>query len=254
MIITKLYKGTVELCFDEGRHRFTVAGEPVVGVTSCTGIIDKSRQLIYWAVNLSRDFLLLHHKELVADDKGDRILELIEEASKQHQVKKDEAADLGTQAHKWAELFIKAKSKKDIPPIPDNPQVRNAVLAFLKWVDEHEVEFLSSERFVYSKKYRYAGIMDAEAVIGRKRCVVDFKTSKGFYNEFRFQVAAYQAAVEEETGKKYTGDKWIVKFGKETGEFEARQFPEHEEDFKAFLNAMGLRKRLSTLDSKSKGA
>jgi hypothetical protein len=200
-MITKLYKGTVELKFDENKHYFSVNGESVISVTNCTSIIDKSRPLIYWAVGLSKDYLLANIKELIKDDKGGTILRLIEESAKQHQIKKEEAATAGTEAHKWCELFIKAKTDKDIPKLPEDPKVYNAVTAFLKWVDEHEVKFLSSERHIYSKKYKYAGIMDAEAVIGKKKCVVDFKTSKGFYNEFRFQVAAYQAAAEEESEK-----------------------------------------------------
>jgi hypothetical protein len=252
MIITKLYKGTVDLQFDELKHRFFVNGEFVPGVTSCTSIIDKSGPLLYWATNLSRDYLLSHIKELIADKKGDTILQLIEEATKQHQIKKKEAADLGTEAHKWAELFIKAKTKKDIPPMPKDERVYNAITAFLGWADEYEVKFLSSERHIYSKKHKYAGIMDAEAVINRKRCVVDFKTSKGFYSEYRFQVAAYQAAAEEESGQEYSGDKWIVRFGKEDAQFEARQFDQQAEDFLAFRAAKALRERVRALDTYQK--
>ena len=248
----KLYKGTVDLEFDEARHLFTANGDKVISVTACTSVIDKSGPLIYWAVGLARDFLLGNIKGLVKDTKGDDIVKLIEEASKQHRIKKQEAADVGTQVHKWVELFIKAKTDNDTPKIPDDPKVFNGISAFLKWVDEHKVKFLSSEKHIYSKKYKYAGIMDAEAVIGGKTCVVDFKTSKGIYPEFRLQVAAYQAAVEEETGKDYSGDKWIVRFGKEDGEFEAHQFGEQTEDFKAFLSALTLRKRLKELDTYNK--
>lgn len=247
----KLYNNTVELSFDENRHIFKANGTNVISVTACTSIIDKSRPLIYWAVNLSRDYMLANIKDLIADSKGDDILRLIEEASKQHSIKKEEAATAGTEAHKWCELFIKAKTKKDYPELPKDPKVYNAVTAFLKWVDEHEVKFIDSEKHVYSKKYKYAGIMDASAVINRKKSVIDFKTSKGFYNEFRFQVAAYQAADEEETGKEYSGDKWIVKFDKETGEFDARQFDGQKEDFKAFLSCLNLRMRLKELDKEN---
>jgi len=245
----KLYDGTIELCFDEARHRFTANGKPVFpSVTGATGVIDKSRPLIFWAVKLSKNFLMANLQTLIDDTKGDKIAALIEEASKQHTIKKQEAADVGTQAHEWFKQFIKAKSKKDWPVIPKDPQVYNGVTAFLKWVDEYEVEFKSSEKLVYSKKHKYAGIMDAEAVIKRKFSVVDFKTSKGIFPEMRFQVAGYRGASEEESGKKYSGDNWIARFDKETGEFEAHPFTEQDEDFKAFLNALELKRRLKELE------
>ena len=40
-------------------HRFEdEQGNKIESVTSFTGIIDKSRPLIYWATNLARDYLL----------------------------------------------------------------------------------------------------------------------------------------------------------------------------------------------------
>ena len=251
-MITKLYKGEIELNFNEEKHWFSVNGESVISVTGCTSVIDKSAPLIYWAVGLAKDFLLGNIKKLISDNKGDDILQLIEESAKQHRIRKEQAATAGTAVHLWVEQFIKAKTKKDIPELPKDPKVYNGVSAVLKWVDEHNVKFLSSEKHIYSKKYKYAGIMDAEAVIGGKTCVIDFKTSKAIYPEMRLQVAAYQAASEEESGKEYSGDKWIVKFGKEDGEFEAHQFGEQEEDFKAFVSAMNLRKRLKELDTYKK--
>jgi hypothetical protein len=247
-MITKLYDGSIELEFDEARHRFTVAGKPIISVTNVTGIIDKSRPLIYWAVGLTKDFLMGNLQTLIDDTKGDKIAGIIEEAVKQHSIKKQQAADVGTQVHDWVEMFIKAKSKKDWPEIPKEAQVFNGITAFLKWTEECEVKFISSEKQVYSKKYKYAGIMDAEAIIKRKTCVIDFKTSKAIYPEMRFQVAAYQAAVEEETGKEYSGNKWLARFDKETGEFETHEFAEQDKDFKAFLAALELKRRLKELE------
>ena len=248
MIITRLYKDTVELCFDEKRHRFTVKGKPVLSVTAAISIIDKSRPLIYWATGLTRDFLMENLNTLIKDTKGDKISSLIEEGIKQHSIKKQQAADIGTKVHDWAEKFIKAKSKKEWPEIPKETEVYNGITAFLKWVEEYDVKFISSEKHIYSRKHKYAGIMDAEAIIQGKLSVVDFKTSKAVYPEYRFQVAGYQAASEEERGKPYPGNKWLARFGKDDGEFEAHEYAEHDKDFKAFLSALNLRKRLKELD------
>lgn len=248
MIKTLLYKGTIELCFEEARHRFTVNNKPVLSVTAATSVVDKSRPLIYWATGLSRDFLMENLKKLIADTKGDKIAALIEEAVKQHQIKKEKAANAGTQIHAWVSQFIKAKTEKDWPVIPKDPQIYNGINAFLKWVDEYKVKFLSSEKFIYSKKYKYAGIMDADGIIARRTCPIDFKAANGMYSENRFQLAGYQGAVEEESGKLYSGNKWLVRFGKDDGEFEAHEYAEHDRDYKAFLAALTLRRRLKELD------
>lgn len=243
MIEEKLYGGRITLQFDERKHRFTVNGRPVpFSVTGCTGVIDKPA-LKYWAANLSRDFLLANLDTLVNSRSEDEITALVREAALQHTRYTKKAADIGTQIHKWAEAFIKAKTKKDIPPLPDDPLVHNGVTAFLKWVDEEKVKFVSSERMIYSKRYGYAGIMDAEAVVRRRLRVVDFKTSNAIYPEMRYQTAAYQKASEEESGKPYSGHRIIVRFGKTDGEFDAVECKEVDEDYEVFLACLTIKQR-----------
>lgn len=254
-MLTKLYNGEVLLDFNDKRHKFTINGKDtfngklIISVTKVTGVIDKPA-LKFWAVNLGVDFLLKNIDKLKADIEGKVIQKLIEESKKAHTKFLQKAATSGTLVHEWAEGFIKAKTEKDIPPMPKDIQVHNGVMAFLNWIDEYNVKFLSSERHIYSKKYGYAGIMDAEAIIKGKKCVVDFKTSSAIYPEMRFQVAAYQAAMEEETGKEYTGNKVLARFDKNTGEFEAHEFGDHKKDFKAFVAALTLQKRLLELKKK----
>jgi len=239
VIITKLYNGSVELKFNEKTHRYFIDGKPVKGVTSYTNIINKPA-LIYWAVNKCADYLIENIEDLANSNDEEYILSMIDDAKKKHTEFKTDAATTGKNVHKWCENYIKASLKKELPELPTDEQELNGVTAFLKWVSEYKVEFLSSERFVFSKKYNYCGIMDAEAIIDGKKCVVDFKTSKGVYNEMCYQVSAYQSAIEEETGEKYTGNKWIVQFGKDSGEFHAYSYKDQDKDFKAFLACMEL--------------
>lgn len=247
MITTKLYKGTVVLDFDDEatgyKPRYKINGRPIQSVTTFTGIIDKSRPLIYWATGLTRDFLRAHVTDLMSDEA--RAFSLIDEACKLHQVKKQEAADTGTQIHAWVEQYIKSDGKETT--LPKEPQVYNGVTAFLKWVSENNIRFIASEKRLYSKKYDYAGTMDAEAVVNRKRCVIDFKSSNAIYPEMRLQVAAYQAADEEETGKKYSGNRLLVRFGKDNGEFEVHELPDQEKDFEAFVSCLTLKRRLQEI-------
>jgi hypothetical protein len=119
----KLYKGTVPIKFitdyADKHEYYNEKDERLKGVTYFTGVIDKSRPLIMWAVGLSRDFLL----DLL--DKGKTIsIDHILEASKQHTKVKEEAADTGKQIHAWISRWINKEKKNDIP---DDPKVRQGI-------------------------------------------------------------------------------------------------------------------------------
>lgn len=208
--IISLYKGKVEVKFFPESHIYQVGGIRKTGVTTILGIVDKSRALVGWAVDLFRDFLL--------DAEGKITEEMIFTGSTLHEVRKQEAADLGTIIHAWCEQYIKHKlGQNDIkmPEMPEDKAVQVGVMAFLDWEKEHKVKFLSSERVVYSKKYDFIGTMDIEAKIDGKLCLVDLKSSNGLYNTVRLQTAAYVMADQEESGRKYDG-RWAIRLAKET--------------------------------------
>jgi hypothetical protein len=237
----KLYKHTVIIDFYEQSHRYIerITGERPLSVTGATGIVDKSRPLIFWAVGLMRDFLTetLNSGKAITTDH-------ILEAANQHTIKKEQAATKGSEVHDWIEQYITAKLKKtDKPEKPQDEQVLNGILAFLNWEREHQVKFLATEKIVYSKKYNFVGLMDCKAMIDGKISVVDFKTSNGIYSEYRYQVAGYRGADEEETGQKYDGNNWLIRFDKNTAEFEAHELKDHKKDYQAFLAALTLKKR-----------
>ena len=163
------------------KYKVTDGGSEIgdlLRVTDALSVINKPA-LIPWAVRMATEYLSGFEGQPITQD-------LLEEAKKQHTKAKKEAANLGTQVHKWAEEYIKTGERK----LPNDERVVNGILAFLKWVEEHTVEFISSERMVYSRMYQYIGTMDAEAEVNGERCVVDFKTSKAVYPEMRYQVAA----------------------------------------------------------------
>jgi hypothetical protein len=187
-----------------------------------------------------RDYLLAIAEKGEAHIKIDDIIT----ASKIHQERKEAAATKGTMVHEWIEKYIQAKlAGQPQPELPKDEQILNGALAFMQWENAHNVQFIATEKLVYSKKHDYVGTMDCEAIIDGKRSVVDFKTSSGLYNEMRYQVAAYRGADEEETGKEYDGPNWIIRFDKDTAEFEPHEINEQAKDFKAFLGALALKKR-----------
>lgn len=259
---TTLYNGKVEVKFlgptedKPNRHIYMVNGARPPSVTGIIGIVDKSRFLIPWAVDLT----IAHIRVNVKQDWsfGDpEYIALLEEAKLAHKVKKQEAATIGTEVHEWIEAYVKGEKVK----MPERREAMIGVNAFLDWEKANKVKFISSERLIYSKKYGYVGTMDIEAKVNGELCLIDIKTSNSIYNTYYMQTAAYVRADEEETrGKKYAG-RWIIRLAKETeddfhsrlalkdkkGEYQVfeAKFLDNEKgnmkrDFDAFINCMEL--------------
>ncbi len=243
--MSQIKLGTKTIFFDPIKHKFTdERGKLVNSVTKFTGVIDKSGQLIYWAVGLARDYL----KELTGN--GASITDFhIDEACKQHRIVKEKAADIGTQIHELVSKWI----KKENYELPDDEKVLNGFNAFLEFQGRYKIKWLASEELVaytQGKNILYAGIMDALAEIDGKIVLVDFKSSKGIYPEMFLQVAAYQMAWEQ-MNKKKIAYRMIVKFGKDDGAFEFIELHENDKDKKAFLACVELKNRLIEIDKNS---
>lgn len=234
----KLYKGKIIIRFDDERHRFwDEKGNPITSVTAISGMIDKSNFLIPWALKLMRNYLI----EKI--DKGEQITILdINEASKESDRVKKKAGDIGTQIHEWINQWLGGKK----PAVPDDDKIRNGITAFLQFQRANKVRWIESERVVYSKKYGFAGFLDAVGKIGNKLIMVDFKSSNRIYSEFALQTAGYQIAYEEEIGKEMDS-RLVIRFGKNNGEFEFKKYEENKKDKEAFLALQIAKRRMKEL-------
>jgi hypothetical protein len=235
----KLYKGEVVINFDPETHRFSHQnGDRIRSVTTFTGILDKSTYLIPWALKLAKEFIFSH-----IGKKGYVIEDIVEEAMKQHTIKRDIAGDIGTEIHKWIDLWIMGKK----PKIPDDEKVRNGVVAFMNFQKEYKVKWIESERIIYSRKYDYAGILDGVGFIlpDKSLFLGDFKSGR-IYPEHFLQTAGYQIAYEEET-KKEIKERMIMAFDKNTGDFQLSRRKENEKDKKAFIALITIKNRLDEL-------
>ncbi len=266
-----LYKKAIKVKFYPGSHAYYVNGKRKTGVTTFLGIKDKSRPLVIWATGLAEDHLL----DMLAAGKPIKDTDVIE-ACGLHEVRKQAAADIGTEIHDWCERYVRHRLKEkgfDMPEMPEKQTVAIGVSAFLDWEKEHKVKFVSTERVVYSKKHDYIGKMDIEAIIDGDLCLVDLKSSNGLYNSVNMQTAAYAKADEEERGCEYAG-RWAIRLSKQTEDeynadwakknakrerqgkaplvvppyqvFEAKYLDEGgsniDRDYKAFISAMHLKR------------
>src|SRR3990167_6672970 len=173
----KLYNGKITLTFNptpgKGESRYAINGRPIIGVTSFSGLPDKSGPISWWAVN--KMCIPYIRENLKPNTKYDEleIEEVFKVAGKRHLQKKEEAATIGTAVHEWAELYLLGKKPKK----PKNPQMKSGVEAFLKWLKEYKVKPIYTERKVYSRLHDYAGTCDLVAEIDGK-LAIDRKSTR----------------------------------------------------------------------------
>lgn len=234
----KIYDKTIMFYPKSHQYKLAVGDkksdwQTIDSVSRICGIVDKSDALLVWASRLCSDYLLSLPVNARSDEEVKRAVNI-------HREKKEEAANIGTLAHAWAEAYIKSW---DIS-FPEDPQVINAVNGFLDWTNQHKMEWIASERFIYSNKYNYVGICDAIAIIDGKRYLVDFKTSNRIRKlEYGMQTAAYSYAYFEETGQEI---QWVIvaRFSKDDVDvpFEVFEIGNNEISFffDLFLSAMDL--------------
>lgn len=200
----KLYGGEVTVKFYPNSHRYKVTDPKaglvdasMKGVTTYLGIKDKSAALQSWTAEI----MGLHLLDIIESGKP-VTNEDVAIAVNLHNEKKEEASTIGQLAHDWCEYFIKNQmgvpGYEMDPVLPEDPQILLGVNSFLEFVTKNDVEFLASEKLVYSRKFGYVGLMDFKARVNGKLMCGDFKTSNGLYNTVFAQTAAYMAADEEE--------------------------------------------------------
>jgi len=236
-----LYKGKILIRFEgEGeKHKFYDGkGNDILSVSKITGVIDKSPGLMGWVAKMMGLYLLTEK------DKGnDRITEeLIIQAKNEYRFVQQKAKDVGKEIHEW----IHQKIVGNNPAMPEDEQVINGITAYLKFQKEYKVKWIETERCVYSKKYKFGGFLDGIGIMGKELILPDFKSSNGFYPEMEIQLAGYDIAYTEETGKKPKRH-FILRFGKNTGEFEIKEIKEMEKNREAFIGLIPVARRLAEL-------
>ncbi len=184
------------------------------------------------------------------------------------------SADEGTLIHETVEKILTGES----PAIDSS--IIPSIDAFLKFIEEKNIqvdhEFV--EKQVVNYDDRYAGTLDAMALIDGKFGVLDIKTSQAIYRDYNLQTSAYMAALQNQFKNLQT--RWILRIdqiktcfeckatlrskgGRDKirgpkiknginhavcrhqwselkGEIELKEFPYWQEDYKAFLGAKKL--------------
>ncbi len=142
--------------------------------------------LVNWAKKVTAEYAVEHIdalNALVADDPKAAIDWLKGAAYRQ----RDAAADLGSLVHDACEAHVLGR------PYPTWTDEQAPFMeSFLGFLRDFAPDFEAVEAPCFSDKHRYAGTMDAIAVIDGVRYLLDWKTGKGVYPEVGLQLAAYR--------------------------------------------------------------
>lgn len=276
----RFYNDEVVLRYQPDEHIYYLLqdGELIAqeGCTTVCHIIDKSNALIPWAAKKVIEKLLknvptytLPAGEIMLGQMTYADFEKIALDSKSApRDMLEEASDVGKLAHNWLEQYIKAKLNNTPEPLnwPEDERSKNCVFAALDWMKKHNVRWVETEKKVYSRKHQCAGTMDGLALVDScddplccphafkdRLSIIDWKSSNYLYMEYLLQTAFYELSYEEEFDVDVQ-DRWIIRLGKETGEFEAWHQEEDtfEEDSQAFLTALSLYRYTHSIEDRMK--
>jgi hypothetical protein len=191
---------------------------------------------------------------------------------KSAQAATEQSAKEGTMIHEAVEGFLLGKN----PEIP--PEIAPAFQSFKEFFENNHIQVSPElvERRIVNQNHRYAGTVDAIALIVGKLGVLDIKTSQAIYRDYNLQTSAYMDALKDEFERLET--RWILKIdqiqtcnicdsrrrikgGQDKiklnwrnpiarncehdwsplrGDIELQEFPYWQNDFQAFLGAKKL--------------
>lgn len=120
----------------------------------------------------------------------------------------------GTQVHEAIETLLAGEElhwMDDYGNAKYNEKVWEMINKFVDFWTTHKPELISTEEFVYSDEYRYAGTADLVCKLDGETWLIDFKTSNSLHKSYDLQLASYAKALGEAKGIQIerTGILWL---------------------------------------------
>lgn len=186
----------------DSAHVYTTPVGELPSVTTIIRCLDKPA-LVPWASKMQSEACeaaALEWLQSPPEERGD-LLKRLTACRQAHRKMSKKAADAGTEGHKLAEYEFRRKLGLDaVKPEIEHPKEAYAVCAgIMEWAKENDLEPVSVEPYVYSRKYAYAGAADLYAYLKGKFTVLDWKSSESgrIYREAYLQNHALRGALKE---------------------------------------------------------
>ncbi len=203
-----------------GDGYYLPSGDKAFGVTTVLGRFKNSKFLIRWGWNQG-----LEEGRLRAEARMHKRRRKNNDLYK----RRDEAGDVGSVAHDAFEDYLhgedgyaRIRNSKLAPEFQG--EATKALDAFVEWAGSYKFDLLATETPLVSQYHEFAGTPDAVARVNGKLCILDWKTSKGIYDDMLIQVGAYALLWHEVRGEKPEGAH-VIRLSKHSGGFEHRFAP-----------------------------
>lgn len=116
-----------------------------------------------------------------------------------------------TRASNWGKLLHETMEKiLQGEEVKIDSVISPSISAFEDWKNQYNISVLEVEKRVMSKNHSYAGTFDLLVEINGKLGILDLKTSKGIWDEYSLQIAAYVQAFNEMALPK-AETRWILR-------------------------------------------
>lgn len=164
----------------------------------------------------------------------------------------DDKADIGTLAHEMVFAHLKGQEvSTDYYTKAQIDLAENSFLKYLDWEKGKEMKPILLEEPLVSRLYKYGGMIDNYCNLDGALTLVDYKTSKGIYDDMFYQLAAYQQLLQE-NGHSVVHTK-ILRIGRNEDEgFEERDMYDLSKHFDIFLWALNIYTKKKEIKSESK--
>lgn len=164
-------------------------------VTTINKLYGSSDGLVNWAANQAALYFLQQLTPNRAYSQAE-IERLYQAARGEWRNVRDEAAKYGTLTHQWIEAFLQNgqwPNDEEWATLPS--EVQNSLLAFCEFWDAHGFKVVHVEKYLLNAWMGYGGTADLIAMDkDGKIWLIDWKTSKGLYEDMARQVSAYFGA------------------------------------------------------------
>jgi len=175
-------------------------------ISDCT---NNSAPLVQWAANMVTEWIRENCVDTGGNDEPVQGLynvydEDLEKARFNFRSVSQKALDIGSEVHNAIEMHLQG-----LPYTLTTKEAQNGFKAFVEWAETAQLKPIALEQKIYGDGW--AGTLDFNGYYQGKKYVIDWKTSKAFYSEMQYQVAAYRSVTE---GIEGCG---LLRLDKETG-------------------------------------
>ena len=216
---------------------YTRNGVKYRSVTTIIGdCTDSSGALTQWAANQTVEWIKENIKqEAQPKYKGCYIVNDLDlnRARFEFRHTSEAACNIGSEVHNAIEMNLQGKQFS-----LSTKKAHSSFKAFRKWKKKVSLKPIGLEIIVWGE--RSAGTLDFVGYLNGKLYIIDWKTSKAFYPEMRYQVAAYRNFYSRISGMVAEGC-GVLRLDKETGKpFFQDTSKTYQSDLVVFYNMVDL--------------